>query len=54
MCFIYQNRYEKEVLLQQNVLLYTKWFHWILSEFTNHNEQDLVGYNDFIGLMNED
>jgi hypothetical protein len=28
--------------LQQKVSLYVKWFHWIMSEFTSHNECDLV------------
>jgi hypothetical protein len=29
--------------LQQNVSLYVKWFHWILSEFIGPNDWDLVG-----------
>jgi hypothetical protein len=42
MGFIYQNCYEKKISLQQNVFLYAKWFHWILSEFTSHSEQDFM------------
>jgi hypothetical protein len=38
--------------------MYAKWFHWILSEFTDYNEQDPMGHNwckscmlrDFIGF----
>jgi len=29
--------------LQQNVSLYTKWFHWMLNEFISHSEWDLMG-----------
>jgi hypothetical protein len=29
--------------LQEKVSLYTKWFHWILSEFISYNELGLVG-----------
>jgi len=29
--------------LQQKVSLYAKWFHWVLSELTGPNEQDLMG-----------
>jgi hypothetical protein len=29
--------------VQQKVSLYAKWFHWILSEFINHNKQWLMG-----------
>jgi hypothetical protein len=31
------------ISLQQKLSLYAKWFHWILSEFTNYSEQHLVG-----------
>jgi hypothetical protein len=38
------NEKDIEILFHYNkkVLLYVKWFHWILSEFTSCNEQDLV------------
>jgi hypothetical protein len=42
----------------QQVFLYIKWFHWILSEFIGSNEQDLVRkqwIHDLVskeGLMN--
>jgi hypothetical protein len=29
--------------LQQKVSMYTKWFHYILSEFIGFNEHGLVG-----------
>jgi len=32
-----------EQVLQQNVSMYTKWFHWILNEFMDPNEHDLMG-----------
>jgi hypothetical protein len=38
--------------LQQKVSMYTKWFHWIMSELTGYNEQDLVGNSASIGVMN--
>jgi hypothetical protein len=31
-------------LLQQNVSLYAKSFHWILSEFINPNKRELWGF----------
>jgi hypothetical protein len=34
---------KKQCTLQQKVSLYAKLFHWILSEFTSYNEQDLEG-----------
>jgi hypothetical protein len=39
---------------KQKVSLHVKWFHWIISEFTGHSEQDLLRCSKFIGLMNED
>jgi hypothetical protein len=34
--------------------MYGKWFHWILNEFTDDIEQDLMGHNGFKSLVNED
>jgi len=34
--------------------LYVKWFHWILSEFTDYNEQDPMGRNWCKSVMNKD
>ncbi len=40
--------------LQQNVFLYAKWFHYILSEFTSLSKWGLVENSEFTSLMNED
>jgi len=44
----------KMFALQQKVSLYTKWFHWMLSELISHSEQDLVGSSGFTNLVNRD
>jgi len=33
----------KKQMQQQNEFVYTKWFHWILSEFISPSERDLTG-----------
>jgi hypothetical protein len=36
-------------------VMYVKWFHWILSEFTDYNKRvHLMEHNGFQSLMNED
>jgi hypothetical protein len=49
-CFVYMSLFS----LQQNASMYTKWFHWILSELIGLIEWDLVKCNEFFGPLNGD
>jgi hypothetical protein len=42
-----QYEFTRSLALQQKVSLYTKWFHWILSEFIGCNEREPTKSSDF-------